>query len=740
MNFLYKLTILLLMVSSVAYGQTPSAAFVTESHSICEAQSIDLVIELIGEAPFAIQYTNGSTIYMEDGDNDLGFYPDGTTNTKTITLTVSNTTTFEILKVWDKNTLPSGEGVDPNTDPITITVNHKPTISTGTYSEVCGVSIDLAASSDIAEATYLWTSPEGSFDNPTSLTPTFSTAPSNIANTYSLTLTAQNGACKDANSVTATVDVTLKGNPSGTVTEGDENFCAPQSLPISVNLQGSPDINGTYSFSYQFVDASANVSSNFSSNTLNSTSNILTSESTTYQLYYLLDNNTGCTAVAQGMSGIKNYNNELPNTNAGEDQIICGENRSYTLQGSNNSGTTGVWSGTNNLNISESTNPNANISSNNYQKVTLTWTETTANLGCVNSDEVEILFSENPTLSINKTTDEICESSGTEINLTATGNAPWTVNYTYTGKTYTEELTTSNQILTFDGSNQAIGNNLYSFFQIQGNNGCTTTYSDLNFDLNVDELPYPNAGADDQVCSMEVTLNAVPSAIGTGHWEGPGSFDESLDPNTTFVSNNFGIQTLTWVETNGQCTATDAVEINFQKAPYPFGAGNDTLVYATDTLSLNATELIEGIGTWSVISGTAKIDNANNPKTLVYNLTEGTHVFNWTATISESVCPELSQDITIIKKELFAPTGFSPGGNGFNDSFKILGADNISDNELTVFDKNGKLVYSTKNYQNDWTGFDTAGSPLPAGVYYYVFEGDQLSEPVKNYLIIKYDN
>ena len=39
---------------------------------------------------------------------------------------------------------------------------------------------------------------------------------------------------------------------------------------------------------------------------------------------------------------------------------------------------------------------------------------------------------------------------------------------------------------------------------------------------------------------------------------------------------------------------------------------------------------------------------------------------------------------------------------------------------LRVFDRWGKITYRDENYQNNWSGTDQSGAPLPAGTYYYV--------------------
>jgi gliding motility-associated-like protein len=70
--------------------------------------------------------------------------------------------------------------------------------------------------------------------------------------------------------------------------------------------------------------------------------------------------------------------------------------------------------------------------------------------------------------------------------------------------------------------------------------------------------------------------------------------------------------------------------------------------------------------------------------------------------------------------ELKAPQVFTPGVDGYNDYFVVLGIDEAAGNtELQVFDKLGNIVYSNTEYDNKWGGEHNNGSKLLNGTYYY---------------------
>ncbi|MFD1142169.1 gliding motility-associated C-terminal domain-containing protein [Larkinella insperata] len=67
--------------------------------------------------------------------------------------------------------------------------------------------------------------------------------------------------------------------------------------------------------------------------------------------------------------------------------------------------------------------------------------------------------------------------------------------------------------------------------------------------------------------------------------------------------------------------------------------------------------------------------------------------------------------------EVAIPEGFSPNGDGKNDQFVIRNLGQLKA-EVTIFDRNGTVIYESKEYQNDWDGRN-GGKLLPVGTYFY---------------------
>ena len=84
------------------------------------------------------------------------------------------------------------------------------------------------------------------------------------------------------------------------------------------------------------------------------------------------------------------------------------------------------------------------------------------------------------------------------------------------------------------------------------------------------------------------------------------------------------------------------------------------------------------------------------------------------------------------------PNAITPNEDGLNDVFIIdfILADpsKYPDNELLIFNRWGDTVYRARPYQNDWSGINKLGIPLPEGTYYYLLRLD-----LQNGLIYKGD-
>lgn len=121
------------------------------------------------------------------------------------------------------------------------------------------------------------------------------------------------------------------------------------------------------------------------------------------------------------------------------------------------------------------------------------------------------------------------------------------------------------------------------------------------------------------------------------------------------------------------------------------------------------------------------------------DICEETDQFVYQVNTNEGVeAVNVNVKVDIICEKLTFLSGFSPDGDGENDTFRIIGAESYPNNSLVIFNKWGEEVYAAAAYDNTWDGTDENGEPLVSedNVYYYVFN-DGEGEIYSGYLKIE---
>jgi gliding motility-associated-like protein len=75
----------------------------------------------------------------------------------------------------------------------------------------------------------------------------------------------------------------------------------------------------------------------------------------------------------------------------------------------------------------------------------------------------------------------------------------------------------------------------------------------------------------------------------------------------------------------------------------------------------------------------------------------------------------------LIGNNIYTPTAFSPNGDGINDEFKpVIAGDENQPYEMTIYDRNGLVVFETNDINKGWDGKIGEGELAPFGTYVWL--------------------
>jgi len=108
--------------------------------------------------------------------------------------------------------------------------------------------------------------------------------------------------------------------------------------------------------------------------------------------------------------------------------------------------------------------------------------------------------------------------------------------------------------------------------------------------------------------------------------------------------------------------------------------------------------------------------------------------YSATITFNNTGCVNTITTEVIELESCIFPEGISPGVSpGQNDTFDLSSFDVT---KLEIFNRNGTLVYSKNDYENEWVGQTNDGDELPVGTYFYtvIYEGGAKSKSAWVYI------
>lgn len=152
-------------------------------------------------------------------------------------------------------------------------------------------------------------------------------------------------------------------------------------------------------------------------------------------------------------------------------------------------------------------------------------------------------------------------------------------------------------------------------------------------------------------------------------------------------------------------------------------AGNDVFIDEGSSITIDATATNYATLQWTPLYN---IQNANNEDPTVSPLNSITY---FVAIESADGCLASDSIVVFVNQitDIIINNIITPNGDGKNDTWDINKPSFISGCPVYIFNRWGKIVWETTNYNNNWNGENLDGQLLPDGTYYYtiICQGDE---------------
>lgn len=743
--------------ASVSVTPTQSTEYTVEVQGFCGTTTTASVYVTVNDNPTVNAGSNITTCdnvsanlaaVAAGGDGNYTYNWDIPATGANQTVSPISTTTYNV-------TVSDGNGCQ-GSDAVTVNVDPSPTANAGSNQTICdGQTATLTGSGG---GTYSWSS--GGSSATENVTPSSNS-------TYTLTVTNGFG-CQDQDDVDVIVnplpnafagnDITVcnGGNATINATGGVSYFWdgglgagATQNLtnittPVTYNVTVT-DANGCQDTDDIFIDvgtalqpdagadaaicdgdsytltASGGVNYTWNQGLGAGSTHVINPVSTT-QYIVDVDDGGGCS----GQDTVVITVNPNPIANAGTDQTICdGDIVNLSASG----GATYNWD--NGLGAGQ--NHSVSPSSNTTYNVTVT-----DGNGCVDTDD--IIVTVNPLPSVLASADQtICLGESANISANGTGiiNYEWWTDFgaNLPGQniSVTPFQTTTYTIIASDA------------------NGCEAEDSLV---INVNDLP--------QIDTSSIQIMAADCINGGGTISGIAiignpAFSYLWNDGLNNVGNTLSVggldagnYTLEVTDGNG-CVNTIDVNVGFSDLSNVAANDDQASTYPNTPITLNAYANDTGdVSTITIIdlpmNGSASY-LGNGDFEYIPN-TGFTGIDSLTYEICDLVCGTVCETakiyITVGEfQDVIIPNGFTPNGDGYNDTFVIQNLEQYPDNTIVIFNRWGDQVFEAAPYLNDWDGgsagakMKITGDQVVDGTYYFVLDLGNGDEPINGFIDLR---
>jgi gliding motility-associated-like protein len=233
-----------------------------------------------------------------------------------------------------------------------------------------------------------------------------------------------------------------------------------------------------------------------------------------------------------------------------------------------------------------------------------------------------------------------------------------------------------------------------------------------------------NAGRDTALCNnVPLVLTGTVTGTATFNWQD--TTGTIIPPvNTLTLSVNPSTTThYILMAYNGACRDSDTVTVSITPAAIANAGANQSVFFGqTATIGGNPSNPSGGTITW--------MPNINLSDTAVSNpIASPSVTTTYTLFVTNALgCISSDTMIVIVLPPFNINNGFTPNGDGKNDTWVIDELYKFPNTEIEVYNRWGEQLFYSKGAYTPWNG-TYKGSPVPVGTYYYIIRLNDKNYP-----------
>lgn len=183
------------------------------------------------------------------------------------------------------------------------------------------------------------------------------------------------------------------------------------------------------------------------------------------------------------------------------------------------------------------------------------------------------------------------------------------------------------------------------------------------------------------------------------------------------------------VVNKGVCLVKDSVQVYAYK-PADIVAHSDTAIFRGRKAQVYVSNALKNYHWFPA----KYVTDSSKVATSTISLIDSITLFV-TATDANGCNDMDSVHIRIIEPPLVKiPNIITPNGDKMNEYWDLIEIPDIFLFDIVISDRQGKRVYSTDDYKNNWNGLDSEGKVLPNGVYFYYMKNRQTNNEYRGYI------